>query len=99
VMVQVTCSPGRPHGVCANLPASVSCPSMETVSVANGLAIDSCGYLTQAAIGDDGRYSSVSYNGIAVAGTFATSDTFRLSGSGVSGGDRYDFAFMLTKRN
>jgi 4-amino-4-deoxy-L-arabinose transferase-like glycosyltransferase len=99
VTLQVRCRPGGPHDVCASPPTTVSCPSIDTVTVSNGLAIDSCGYLIQAAVGDDGDYSSVSYNGIRVAGAFATSGTFRLSGSGVSGGNRYDVAFMLTKRN
>ncbi len=99
VTMQVRCTPGGPQDVCASPPTTASCPSLDTVTVSNGLAIDNCGYLIQAAIGDDGRYSSVLYNGIAVAGTFATSGTFRLSGSGVAGGNRYDATFMLTKRN
>lgn len=99
VTMQIRCMPGGAHDLCASPPTTVSCPSIETVSVSNGLAIDRCGYLIQAAVGDDGHYSGVSYNGIPVAGTFATTGTFRLSGSGVSEGIRYDVAFMLTKRN
>jgi 4-amino-4-deoxy-L-arabinose transferase-like glycosyltransferase len=99
VTMQVRCTPGSPRDVCASPPTTASCPSADTVTVSNGLAIDSCGYLIQAAVGDDGHYSSVSYNGIPVAGAFTTSGTFRLSGSGVSGENRYDVAFMLTKRN
>jgi 4-amino-4-deoxy-L-arabinose transferase-like glycosyltransferase len=99
VTMQMRCVPGGVHGVCASVPTTVSCPSADTVTVSNGLAVDRCGYLIQAAVGDDGHYSSVSYNGIAVGGTFATSGTFLVAGSGVSGGDRYDVAFTLTKRN
>ena len=73
---------------------------METITVTNSLAIDSCGYLKQASIADDGRYIGAETNhGIPVKGTFASTGTFSLSGSGVSGGTHYDFTFLLTKRN
>ena len=72
---------------------------METITVASGLVVDSCGYLDQALIDEDGHYSGMSYYRIPVTGTFATTETFRLSGSGVSGGDHYELTFLLTKRD
>jgi 4-amino-4-deoxy-L-arabinose transferase-like glycosyltransferase len=100
VKVTVTCTPGGGHDNCASPAPTASCPSMETITVANSLVLDSCGYLKQAAIADDGRYGGVETNyGIPVSGIFETTATVRLSGSGVSGGNRYDFTFLLTKRN
>jgi hypothetical protein len=73
---------------------------METITVANNLVLDSCGYLKQAAIADEGRYMGVSTrDGIPVTGTFATSGTFRLSGSGASEGNQYQLTFLVTNRN
>src|SRR5207247_8512432 len=96
----VACAQGGVHDACASLATTASCPSLETITVTNSLVLDSCGYLKQAAITDDGRYTGVVTNyGIAVKGMFATTGTFRLSGSGVSGGSHYDFTFLLTKRN
>ena len=70
------------------------------ITVTNGLVFDRCGYLKEAAIADDGRYAGVETNyGIPVTGIFATTGTVQLSGSGVSRGNRYDFKFLLTKRN
>ena len=72
---------------------------METITVANNVVLDSCGYLNQAAITDDGLYTGASSDGIQVKGRFATTGTFRLSGSGVSGGNQYQLTFLVTKRD
>jgi 4-amino-4-deoxy-L-arabinose transferase-like glycosyltransferase len=98
VTVSVACTPLGEHAPCASLPTTASCPSNETFTVANGVVIDSCRYLDQAALSDDGRYTGATY-GIPVTGTFATTGTFRLSGSGVSGGSRYEVTFLVTNRN
>jgi 4-amino-4-deoxy-L-arabinose transferase-like glycosyltransferase len=98
--VSLACTPGGAHDACAKLATTVECPSGETISVANGLVIDRCGYLNQAAIGDDGRYASASAgDGVPVTGTFATTGTFVLSGSGAYGGSQYQLTFLVTKRN
>jgi 4-amino-4-deoxy-L-arabinose transferase-like glycosyltransferase len=98
--VTVTCSPGAGPDACATPAPNASCPSMEAITVANSLVLDKCGYLNQAAIADDGRYAGVeTLFGITVTGIFETTGTARLSGSGVSRGNRYDFTFVLTKRN
>lgn len=97
--VTVSCVSGDGHDACASLAPPASCPS-ETITVANGMVLDSCGYLKQAAITDDGRYVGVETNhGIPITGTFDTTGTVQLSGSGVSRGNRYDLVFLLTKRN
>jgi len=98
--VSLACAPGGTHDVCVSLPTTAACPSMETITVANNLVLDSCSYLNQAAITEDGLYmgASTSY-GIPVKGTFATTGTFRLSGSGASGGNQYQLTFSVTKRN
>jgi 4-amino-4-deoxy-L-arabinose transferase-like glycosyltransferase len=98
VKLGLSCTPGDVRAMCANLPTTESCPSRETITVANNLVIDSCGYLDQAVITDDGLYTGASF-GIPVKGTFATTGTLRLSGSGESGGSHYDLTFLLTKRN
>jgi 4-amino-4-deoxy-L-arabinose transferase-like glycosyltransferase len=98
VTVDVACTPGEGQQACASLATTTTCPSMETITVTNGLAVDRCGYLTQADVADDGLYSAMSNYGIRVTGTFATQGTFRLSGSGVSGGSRYELTFEATKR-
>src|SRR5262249_8647835 len=72
VKMTVTCTPGDARAVCPSLPTTVACPSNDTVTVANGLAIDTCGYLAQAAVDEQGQYRSVSNNGVPVTGTFAT---------------------------
>ena len=98
--VGLACTPGGAPGVCASLATTAACPSMETITVANNLVLDSCGYLNQAAITDDGLYVGASTShGIQVTGTFATTGTFRLSGSAVSGGNQYQLTFLVTKRN
>jgi hypothetical protein len=98
--VTMFCAPGAAHDACINFATTASCPSNEMITVANDLVLDSCGYLQQAAIMDDGRYAGVLTNyGIAVTGTFTTTGSIRLSGGGVAGGNRYDFAFVLTKVN
>jgi 4-amino-4-deoxy-L-arabinose transferase-like glycosyltransferase len=98
--VSLTCTPGGTHTVCGTLATTLACPSMETITVANNLVLDSCGYLKQAAIADEGRYMGVSTrDGIPVTGTFATSGTFRLSGSGASEGNQYQLTFLVTNRN
>ena len=100
LQVTITCSPGGGPEACASAPPNASCPSTEAITIANGLVLDKCGYLKQAAIADDGRYVGVetSYE-IPVTGTFDTTGTVQLSGSGVSRGNRYNFTFVLTKRN
>ena len=100
VQSSVVCARRGMRDTCAELATTASCPSMETITVTNSLAIDSCGYLKQAAVAEDGRYvGSVTNYGISVNGTFTPTGTFALSGSGVSGGTHYDFTFVLTKRN
>jgi hypothetical protein len=98
--VSLACTPGDATDGCTKLPATASCPSMETITVANNLVLDSCGYLNQAVITDDGLYVGTSTSeGILVKGTFATAGTFRLSGHGAFGGNQYQLAFSVTKRN
>jgi hypothetical protein len=78
----------------------MACPSTETITVANSLVLDSCNYLNQVAITDDGLYMGASAtHGMPVKGRFATTGTFRLSGSGVSGRNQYQLTFVVTKRN
>jgi hypothetical protein len=98
--VSLACTPGGAQNVCGSLATSAACPSMETLAVANNVVVDNCSYLRQAAITDDGLYigASTSY-GITVKGTFATTGTFELSGSGVAGGNQYQLTFLVTKRN
>jgi 4-amino-4-deoxy-L-arabinose transferase-like glycosyltransferase len=97
--VSLACAPGGVHDGCASLPTTAQCPSMETVTVANNLVFDTCGYLNQTAITDDGRYVGTSRSqGLPITGTFATAGTFRLSGRGASGGNQYQLTFLLTKR-
>jgi 4-amino-4-deoxy-L-arabinose transferase-like glycosyltransferase len=100
VQASVICARSGARDPCVDLATTASCPSMETITVTNSLAIDSCGYLKQAAVADDGRYvGSVTNYGVPVKGTFTSTGSFALSGSGVSGGTHYDFTFLLTKRN
>jgi 4-amino-4-deoxy-L-arabinose transferase-like glycosyltransferase len=99
VQASVVCSPTGRRETCA-LATTASCPSRDTITVTNSLAIDSCGYLKQVSVADDGSYTGAETNyGIPIKGTFAATGTFSLSGSGVSGGTHYDFTFLLTKRN
>ena len=98
--VAIACAPGSTRDDCTGFATTAACPSNETITVANDLVLDSCGYLQQASIAEDGLYAGMLTNyGIAVKGTFTTSGSFRLTGSGVSGGGRYDFTFVLTKVN
>jgi hypothetical protein len=98
--VSLTCAPGGAHDACAPLPTTAVCPSMETLTVANNLVLDSCGYLDQQRIAADGLYIGASTSdGIVVRGTFVTAGTFRLSGSGRSGGTNYQLTFVVTKRH
>ena len=100
VKIDVACTPQSARDVCANIATTTSCPSTDTITVANNLALDRCGYLDQAAVTEHGLYSGVSMSyGIPIAGTFATTGMFRLSGSGVFQGSRYELTFSLTKRN
>lgn len=97
--VSLTCTPVGTHDACASLSTTASCPSMETVTVANNLVFDMCGYLNQTAITDEGLYVGTSTSeGIQLTGTFATTGTFQLSGSRTAGEKRYHLAFSLTKR-
>jgi 4-amino-4-deoxy-L-arabinose transferase-like glycosyltransferase len=97
--VSLACTPGGAQDVCATLPTTAACPSMETVTVANNLVFDTCGYLNQTAITDEGLYAGRSTSqGIPLTGTFATTGTFRLSGSGASEGNQYRLTFLVTKR-
>lgn len=97
--VGLVCTPDDAHGVCADLPTTAACPSMETITVANNLVFDTCGYLIQTSITDEGLYSGTSTSqGIQITGTFATTGTFRLSGSAASGGNHYQLTFLATKR-
>ena len=96
VKMTVTCSSGGGPDGCANPPPPATCAS--TITVANNLVFDSCGYLQQAALADDGRYVGAETNhGIPVTGHFATAGTVQLSGTGVSRGNRYEVTFLLTK--
>jgi 4-amino-4-deoxy-L-arabinose transferase-like glycosyltransferase len=97
--VDVTCTPGDGPQRCAGLATTASCPSRETITVANGLLVDSCGYLVQAAVTEDGVYKGTSNFGIPIQGSFATKGTVRLSGAGVFEGNRYELTFELTRRN
>jgi len=72
---------------------------METLTVANNLVLDSCGYLEQAFIADDGRYRSVSTTlRIPVEGRFAADETLVLGGSAARNANRYQLMFLVTKR-
>jgi hypothetical protein len=99
VKVAVACAPGAGHQPCSGLATTASCPSKETITVANGVVVDSCGYLGEASVTDDGLYKGMSSFGIPVEGTFATPGSIRLSGGGVSGGNRYELTLELTRRN
>jgi 4-amino-4-deoxy-L-arabinose transferase-like glycosyltransferase len=99
VKMDVDCTPGGSGQACRSAVTTVACPSMDMVTVANNLVIDSCGYLNQTAIDDNGRYSGMSNYGIPVSGAFTTSGLVRLSGSGVSESNRYDLTFTLTRRD
>jgi hypothetical protein len=98
--VAVVCAPGDVDNRCRSLPTTTSCPSLETITVASTVVLDSCGYLKQAVITDDGVYNggSTTY-GIPVTGTFATTGSFRLSGNGMFGKNRYELTFTVTKRH
>jgi hypothetical protein len=97
--VSLACTPGGAHEACASLPTTVACPSMETITVANNLVFDTCDYLNQTAITDEGLYVGTSTNQrIRLTGTFATTGSFQLSGSGASGGNQYRLTFTVTKR-
>jgi hypothetical protein len=99
VKVTVTCSSGGGQDACASPGPAASCASTDTITVANSVVFDSCGYLKQTAIADDGSYvgAETGYD-IPVRGIFETTGTVQLTGSGVSRGNRYDFIFVLTKR-
>jgi 4-amino-4-deoxy-L-arabinose transferase-like glycosyltransferase len=97
---RLDCTPGRTPDKCASLAASAACPSMQTLTVSNNLVVDSCGYLDQVAITNEGLYAGMSTPyGVRVEGRFSTSGTFRLSGSGVSGRNQYQLTVLVTKRN
>lgn len=99
VKVTVSCSSAGGPDACAS-PAPTACASTDTITIANSVVFDSCGYLKQAAIADDGSYvGAETDSGIPVRGIFETAGTVQLSGSGVSRGNHYDFIFLLTKRN
>jgi hypothetical protein len=99
VKVDIACTPGGGHQPCAGLASTASCPSRESIIVANGVVVDSCGYLGEAAVTDDGLYNGMSTVGVPVQGTFATRGTTRLSGSGMSAGNRYELTLELTRIN
>ena len=97
--VTVTCVTDGGNAPCATPAPSDSCKSTDTITVANSLVADSCGYLKEAAIADDGSYSSAETNyGLPITGRFATNGKVRLSGGGVSRGHRYEFVFELTRQ-
>ena len=58
--VSLTCTPGGAHGVCASLATTAACPALETLTVPNNVVLDSCGYLRQTSITDDGLYMGAS---------------------------------------
>jgi hypothetical protein len=95
----VACSPAGGPDPCVTPAPAASCPSEEIIMVANSLVFDSCGYLKQATIADDGRYVAAETTyGIPVSGIFNTTGDVQLTGSGVSRGNRYDVTFLLRKR-
>jgi hypothetical protein len=96
----LACTPAGAPGACAALATNASCPSSDTLIVANDVVLDSCGYLRQSALTDDGAYKSLSTTyGIPVTGSFATAGTFNLSGGGAFGGHQYHLTLIVTKRN
>jgi 4-amino-4-deoxy-L-arabinose transferase-like glycosyltransferase len=96
VKKSITCS-STTGGACASTPQIGSCPS-DTITVSNGLVFDNCGYLEHAPIAEDGRYVGTESNyGVPVSGIFEPTGSFRLSGNGMSRGDRYSVVFLLTK--
>jgi hypothetical protein len=99
VKTAVTCTPRSARNPCVPLATTVTCPANDTITVANGLVSDSCGYLDQAAVADDGRYvgRSGSY-GFPVTGDFAATGTFPVLGRGEFAGNDYEITFRLTKR-
>ena len=98
--VDLVCRPPNRESVCVTLATTASCPSMDTITVANNLAIDRCGYLDQAVLTDAGRYSAASTRfGFPVIGDFATPGPIRLSGRGTAQGSVYELNFSLTKQN
>jgi hypothetical protein len=95
--VSLACTPRTSKAACVSLPSTVACPSTETVTVANNVVADNCGYLNQAELTPKGVYTGVSPTyGIPITGTFATTGTFPLLGSGASGGNQYDLTFLVT---
>jgi hypothetical protein len=98
VEVSVACSQGDARNPCASLPATASCPSMDTITVASGVVLEKCRYLDQAVLTEEGRYVGALTNyGVPIEGTFTTRGTVLLSGRTVSGGNRYAITFRLTK--
>jgi 4-amino-4-deoxy-L-arabinose transferase-like glycosyltransferase len=98
VKADVSCTPGA-LATCKAPKVTASCPSNDTIIVANHVVIDGCAYLDQAAVTDDGGYRGMSNYRIPVTGRFETSGSFRLSGGGEFAGSRYQLTFTLTKRN
>ena len=96
--VNLTCAPGRTHDGCVTLATTAACPSMETLTVANNLVLDSCGYLRPVRLTDDGLYQGSSTTlDIPIEGEFATTGRFLLSGSRTAGVNRYQLTFSVAK--
>jgi hypothetical protein len=71
---------------------------METLTVANNLVLDTCGYLQPVLLTDGGFYQGSSTTlGIRIEGQFATSGRFLLSGNRMAGETRYQLDFSVTK--
>jgi len=96
--VNLACAPGRASDRCLTLATTAACPSMETLTVANNLVLDSCGYLQPVLLTDRGFFQGSSTTlGIRVEGQFATNGRFMLSGTHMAGMTRYQLDFSVTK--
>jgi hypothetical protein len=96
--VKLACAAGGARNDCASLATTAACPSMETITVANNLVLDSCGYLRQGPISEDGLYRGTSTTlSIPLEGQFSTTATFPLSGSVMDGANQYQLTFVVTK--
>jgi len=97
--VTLTCAPGRAPDGCANLATTAACPSTETLTVANSVVFDNCGYLLPARLTDEGLYRGTSTTfDIPIEGQFAGTGRFQLSGNRTVGVNRYQLTFSVTSK-
>ena len=96
--VNLACARGRASDSCLTLATTAACPSMETLTVANNLVLDSCGYLQPVLLTADGFFQGSSTTlAIRIEGQFATNGRFLLSGNRMAGETRYQLDFSVRK--